>query len=77
MIMLFTKLSSRSSQLQSDAFCLILEWNYSNDSPGFCVHWKNRNLSNVSFLISLNVSCSCITSSSVVKFDNSVCGLRR
>ena len=72
--MLFTKLSSRSSQLQSAAFCFVLEWNCSSDSPGFCVHRKNWSLSNVSFLISLNVSCSCITIASVVHFAKSECG---
>ena len=72
----FTKLSSRSSQLQSAALCLILEWTCSNDSLEFCVQRQNWNMPNVSFLISLNLSCSCITNASVVHFAYTVCGLR-
>ena len=53
-------------------FSFILEWKFSSYSPGFCVHRRIWNLLNVSFLISLNVSCNCITSASVVHFATSL-----
>ena len=74
MKMLFTKLSSRCSQLRSAAFCLILEWNFSSDSLCSCLQLKKYQRSNVSFLTSLNVSFNCSTFPSVVHLDISVWG---
>ena len=72
--MLFTRLSSKCSQLHTDACFLIREWKTSSDPPPFCRHLKNWNLSNVSFLVCINASLSCSTSASVVHFWMSVCG---
>ena len=74
MNILFTKLSSGSSQLHSAAFYFILLWNFARGSFTSCLQLKNLYLSNVSILTSLYVSLSCSMNASVVHFDISECG---
>ena len=68
MKVLLTRLSSKWSQLQTEASFLMREWNTSNDSPSLCLHLKNWKRSIVSFLVCINDSFSCSTSASVVHF---------
>ena len=74
MNILFTRLSSSSSQLHSAAFCLFLLWNFSRGWFASCLQLKNWYLSSISIFPSLKVSLSCSMNASVVHFEISVCG---